>query len=509
MAVSGSRKGWWRWRPLAASACVAASVVTLCAHPAEARRYHHPARVARAASGTPAEVDPSKYSAIVVDANTGREIWGVNENALRHPASLTKVMTLYLLFEKLERGELTLSSRIPVSEHAAAQEPSKLGVQPGDSVSVDEAIKAVVTRSANDIAVAIAEKIGGTESNFAALMTHKAHEIGMSRTLYRDASGLPNDEQLTTAHDLAVLGQTMQARFPSYFKYFSLREFVYNGQVIGNHDHLLGRVDGVDGIKTGYTRGSGFNLLTSVHRDGRALVAVVMGGISGPSRDRLMARLIETHIADASVGRSNTRFAEADDNAPASMPSGREPARALQVADAEDAAPPPRDIEPQGEGDDSADDTPAPPPARKLVKAAKPSSPLLAKAAALDPAKVGWRAGPQGKKVAQKKPKNDDGQEQTRIARASDDDDDTPAIKKGGWSIQVGATDDADDARDLLTKAKRRHPALAAARGFTEKVKTRGDTLYRVRFAGLDSASAARACRDLKHGGLDCFTTKE
>ena len=138
-------------------------------------------------------------------------------------------------------------------------------------------------------------------------MTHKAHEIGMSRTLYRDASGLPNDEQLTTAHDLALLGETTQKRFPQYFHYFSLREFNYDGQTIGNHDHLLGRIDGVDGIKTGYTRGSGFNLLTSLHRDGRSLVAVVMGGISGPSRDRLMARLIESHYRRGLGGRRRRR----------------------------------------------------------------------------------------------------------------------------------------------------------------------------------------------------------
>lgn len=250
-----------------------------------------------AASGL---VEPRKFSAIVIDEKTGREIWGVNENALRHPASLTKVMTLYMLFEALEHGKLTMSSRIPISAHAVAQDPSKLGLKVGQSLSVEDAIKAVVTRSANDIAVAIAEKLGGTESHFATLMTHKAHEIGMSRTLYRDASGLPNDQQLTTARDLALLGRTVQRRFPQYFHFFSLREFVYEGRVIPNHNHLLGHIEGVDGIKTGYTRASGFNLLTSVHRDHHALVAVVMGGISAPARDKLMAHIIATHIAAAS-----------------------------------------------------------------------------------------------------------------------------------------------------------------------------------------------------------------
>ena len=198
-------------------------------------------------------------------------------------------MTLYLLFEQLDKGAMTLHTRIPISEHAAAQEPSKLGIRPGETISVEDAIKAVVTRSANDIAVAIAEAIGADESTFAEMMTHKAHELGMSNTLYRNASGLPNDEQLTTAHDLSILGRAMEERFPRYFNYFSTAEFDYAGQVIGNHDHLLGRVDGVDGIKTGYTRASGFNLLTSVHRDGRSLIAVVMGGRSAAWRDRIMA----------------------------------------------------------------------------------------------------------------------------------------------------------------------------------------------------------------------------
>jgi D-alanyl-D-alanine carboxypeptidase len=513
MAMSVLRAGFLRLAPYAAGLCMAASFLA-AVHPAEARGWrhhhhlHHHARVARESGGAPAEVQPGKYSAIVVDANTGREIWGVNENAARHPASLTKVMTLYMLFDQLEKGRLSLGSRIPISEHAAAQEPSKLGVPAGESISVEEAIKAVVTRSANDVAVAIAEKIGGTESNFCAMMTHKAHEIGMSRTLYRDASGLPNDEQLTTARDLATLGQAMQRRFPKYFHYFALREFTYNGQVIGNHDHLLGRVDGVDGIKTGYTRASGFNLLTSVHRDGRSLVAVVMGGISGPSRDRLMARLIETHIADASVGGA-TRFAEAAP-VPRAMTVGRGGAQAAPDADEEVAAfAPPSDVEPQGEGDDSADEAPTP-PARPLAHASKPNSPALLKAAALDPGKLGWKSGPKGKKAAHEPPvRNTD--EETRVARASDDneDGDAPKAKKGRWAIQVGTADDPDEARDLLLKAKKRDRALASARAFTQKVRKDGDTLYRVRFAGLDSASATKACRNLKHGGIDCFTTRD
>src|SRR5271156_2706243 len=316
-----------RFFNLAAGVCVAASALAASGAPAEARGGRHYHRYAHAYAPhrhayyfarrpAPAAADPA-FSAIVVDANSGREIYGVNENGLRHPASITKVMTLYLLFEQLDKGALTLQSQIPISEHAAAQAPSKLGISAGDSLSVDEAIKAVVTRSANDVAVAIAEAIGGDESNFAQMMTRKAHALGMSRTIYRNASGLPNDEQITTARDLTVLARATEERFPKYFHYFSTHEFSYDGEIIGNHNHLLGRIDGVDGIKTGYTNASGYNLLTSVHRDGRSLVAVVMGGRTWASRDHIMEQLIADHIEEASnQGHSATMIADNEPAAP-------------------------------------------------------------------------------------------------------------------------------------------------------------------------------------------------
>ena len=512
MAVSALRMRFSCLAPFAASVCLAAAVSALVAPSAQARGRHHwrPARVAHVASGAPAEVDAAKFSSIVVDANTGRELYGVNENALRHPASVTKVMTLYLLFEQLERGNLTLSSRIPVSEHAAGQEPSKLGVPAGETISVEDALKSIVTRSANDMAVAVAEAIGQTESNFAALMTRKAHQIGMSRTLYRNASGLPNDEQLTTAHDLALLGRSLQERFPKYYHYFSMHEFTYDGEVIGSHNHLLGRVEGVDGIKTGYTRASGFNLLTSVHRDGRALVAVVMGGRSAAARDRLMERMIETNLAEASPQRTATRLAEssADDY---QAPMGRQVAQADPPAD---AAP---DMTAQGDGDDRAEEAPRPPaPVLQAPASLRHTSPpprqtreALVKAAALDPGKLGWKAGPAGRLAKAPAPapaprKKDS--DTTRVARQETDDRDIRR-KGGAWTVQVGATDDEGDADALLRRARSANRSLAATRGFTEKVRHDGDTLYRVRFAGLDARDAQKACRDLKHGGFECFAT--
>ena len=257
------------------------------------------------------------YAEIVYDVNAGKVLTATNPDALRHPASITKVMTLYLLFEQLEKGTLSLDSELDVSAHAASQAPSKLGLRPGSTIEVEDAIKAIVTRSANDVAVTIGENIAGSEDAFAEQMTRKARAIGMRNTLFRNASGLPDDEQVTTARDLATLGRVIQDRFPKYYKYFSTRSFAFRGSVIGNHNRLLDRVEGVDGIKTGYTRASGFNLLTSAKIDGHHVIAVVLGGRSGRARDNQMAALLETHMPDAAVGgRRNVQIAEIDDEAP-------------------------------------------------------------------------------------------------------------------------------------------------------------------------------------------------
>src|SRR5580658_2989334 len=252
------------------------------------------------------------HSSIVVDANTGKTLEESNADSLRHPASLTKIMTLYLLFERLDAGKMKLSTMMPVSEHAAEQAPTKLGLKDGQNLEVEDAIRGVVTRSANDAAVVIAEAIGGDEESFAKLMTAKAHALGMSHTTYVNASGLPDDNQVTTARDQALLGRAIQDQFPRYYHYFSLPSFTFRGEEIRNHDHLLGQY-GVDGIKTGYTRASGFNLVTSLHRDGRHIVAVVMGGSSAGARDAQMRELIEAHIDEASNRRSAPMVAEAEE----------------------------------------------------------------------------------------------------------------------------------------------------------------------------------------------------
>ena len=256
---------------LLASAAIAAAL-TITGDVADARRHHHSrAHHAHAGHGhghrhAHLEDYSPPFSSIVVDGNSGSILQAASPDALRHPASLTKVMTLYLLFERLENGKLRLDSPLKVSEHASEEAPTKLGLKPGQTISVEDAIKGIVTKSANDAAVAVAETLGGDEDSFAKLMTQKAHAIGMAHTIYVNASGLPDDDQVTTARDQAVLGRAIQEKFPRYYRYFSTESFVYHGEAMRNHNHLLGVVDGVDGIKTGFTRASGFNLLTSLHR---------------------------------------------------------------------------------------------------------------------------------------------------------------------------------------------------------------------------------------------------
>jgi len=244
------------------------------------------------------------YAAIVVDDKSGFVLHEVSVDEPRHPASLTKIMTLYLLFEQLEDGRLNLDTPLPVSSRAAMQNPTKLGLKANQTIKADDAIKGLVTRSANDAAVVIAEAIGGSEEEFAKLMTLKARALGMTSTTYINASGLPADEQITTARDQAILGRAIQHRFPGYYQYFATPSFHYKGAEIHNHNALLGQVKGVDGIKTGYTEASGYNLVTSVRRDERHIVAVVLGGTSNAARDARMRQLIEEYISFASSQRT-------------------------------------------------------------------------------------------------------------------------------------------------------------------------------------------------------------
>ena len=331
-----------RFRKTTSSGLILALVAgSLSAQPAEAHHRHshrgralltHAIGRVRVVHNRPGSYTPP-FASYAVDANSGRVLHAQEENALRHPASITKVMTLYMLFEALEKGRLTLDTRIQISVHAASMAPTKLGLRPGSTIRVADAIGSIVTKSANDMAVAVAEAVGGDEPTFARLMTRKAHMLGMSRSNFVNASGLPAEQQLTTAHDLAVLGRAIHDRYPHYFHYFSIPSFHYAGQTMPNHNHLMEQVEGMDGIKTGYTRDSGFNLLASVDRDGHWLIAVVLGGRTRLGRDRIMADIIAAEIDKCATHRTAPMVSE--------NPALEQVAEAIPVVEHEgDAAPP-------------------------------------------------------------------------------------------------------------------------------------------------------------------------
>ncbi len=495
-------------------------------------------------------------SAIIIDANTGRVLYEQNADTPLHPASVTKVMTLYMLFEQLEAGRMRLDTPLTVSAFAASQSPSKLGLRPGATIEVEDAIKALVTRSANDIAVVIAEAIGGSEANFATLMTRRAKALGMDNSQFRNASGLPNKGQITTARDLATLGIAIQDRFPRYYKYFATRTFYYRGQAIANHNRMFGRIEGVDGIKTGYTNASGFNLLTSVHTDDKFVIGVVMGGASAASRDTRMANLITGNLDRAYAGRRTApRATEVAAAAPAPVPAPA-PERAppavaplpapQRMAYAPDpvttAAIPPRPA--PGSNDPikptavkvttiakpvmqampaptfSAGPTPpaalaqpsapaqaqpamvqAAPPAPQPVAAALPASQLLPPLpqAAQQPIRTA-SAGP----VALPDTLPPVAQPTSRPAPKAE-----AVSHKSGWMIQIGAFGAAKEAKTRLDQAQSKaKTALGDAEPYVETASKGSSTIYRARFAGLSEKDAKEACRLLQRNDFDCMTIR-
>jgi D-alanyl-D-alanine carboxypeptidase len=341
------------------------TAILISSESAEARRYKH-----RRHHHVVRESYSPQFSSIVVDGNSGAVLSSNNPDGIRRPASLTKIMTLYLLFERLDAGKMKLDTEMEVSEHASEQAPTKLGLKPGQTLKVEDAIKGLVTRSANDAAVVIAEAIAGDETEFAKLMTRKARALGMSKTTYRNASGLPNDEQLTTARDQATLGRAIQDRYPRYYRYFATTVFNYRGQSIRNHNRLLGNVEGIDGIKTGYTRASGFNLVSSMRRGNRHLVGVVLGGRSGGSRDATMRNLLAENLEKGATKRTVAAITE------------RNPADgAVDVAEAETAS---RPAETAQSALAAAEPGLAAMPVTRSIASAKPSL-MAAAAAALPP----------------------------------------------------------------------------------------------------------------------------
>jgi D-alanyl-D-alanine carboxypeptidase len=480
------------------------------------------------------------HANIVYDVNAGKTLSSSNADALREPASITKVMTLYMLFEQLEKGRMSLDTNLRISAHAATMPPSKLGLKAGSTIEVEDAIKALVTRSANDVASAVGENIAGSEDAFAAMMTRKARAIGMSRTTFRNASGLPRPQNITTARDLVTLGRSIQDRFPNYYKYFATRSFEHKGQVIGNHNRLLGRIEGVDGIKTGYTRASGFNLLTSAKVDGRHVIAVVLGGRSGRIRDAQMASLLNNHMDSAvSGGRRNVQVAEAEIDTDIDV----EVSAAPQVEKTPVIAQPVRimakpkpaviaevaKVEPRQVAVKPAPITGASPVRVALaqpVSTTTPSGPSMrwnvgAKPLSQSDIRVGQPTDPATRKAMGLRAAAEQNEPVTTATIASKPakvEAPVVAAVKGepaklepartGWVIQVAATDDKSKALAILADAKSKNKVLASAESFTEQVNKGNATLYRARFGGFESDSAENACKSLKKTGYSCFVQR-
>ncbi len=545
----GAHRGL-RWGCLGLAAVTA--LLTVTSSPADARRArrHSHARLASISSS----YDPP-YAAIVVDANNGGVLHAANADAPRHPASLTKIMTLYLLFERLESGKISLDTMMPVSEEAASQAPTKLGVKPGDRLKVEDAIKGLVTKSANDAAVVVAEALGGSVSEFAGMMTRKARALGMRNTTYVNPNGLPDDDQISTARDQALLGIAIQERFPKYYRYFSTPSFVFHGSAMRNHNHLLGQVEGVDGIKTGYTRDSGFNLVTSLRRGPRHLVAVVLGGRSASSRDARMRDLIDEHIAEASTKMPSAAvtvaqrpdapaakpqvlaadsFAHANEATAAIMPGSTAPITPVKVktvtvklltsksvtAPAVAATAPPAGFEPTRmaeaaspnqeealvaslaaaapvEAAAPAPPSPAPPPpaAPHSGLGRLPAVVSAAKEAVISSAKAAAKEAVITSAKAEEAP----------IASAPS----RHAAARGGWVIQVGAYEDQGEAKQHLNSAKSKVSSmLEKAEAYVERTVKGAKTYYRARFAGFDRDRAEAVCKRLKREDITCMAVR-
>ena len=270
-----------------------------------------------------AQVGSDRYSSIVVEAATGNVLSAVNADEPRYPASLTKLMTLYMTFEALRDRRIALTDPVPVSAHAASMSPSKLGLLPGSQLTVEEAILGLVTKSANDAAAALGELLGGDEDRFAQMMTLRARALGMEHTIFRNASGLPDFEQVTTARDLAVLARSLVGDFPSYYAYFSTPSFVFRGRVIVNHDRLLQTYPGADGMKTGWIEASGHNLVTSAVHSGVRLIGVVLGAGSSYERDIHMATLLDRGFDQLGVSPEGQATVQVTSRLPALIPSAR------------------------------------------------------------------------------------------------------------------------------------------------------------------------------------------
>ena len=434
----------------------------------------------------------ARSSAIVVDAKTGKVLYSSDANGRRYPASLTKMMTLYLTFEAMAKGRISRNTPVPFSAKAAAEPPTKLGVKAGGAVSVETAILSMVTKSANDSATALGELLGGSESNFARMMTAKARQLGMDGTVFRNANGLPDPGQFTTAHDMAMLGIALREHYPQYYGYFSQRSFLYGRQRINGHNRLLGRIKGVDGIKTGYTRASGYNLVSSVNDGNRKLVAVVMGGSSGRARDNQMAGLINAYMPKASTRGGGPLIAKAGGGNPISalakvfLPKHDAPTPDEKPAVADEAT--------VASADDSADDS-----AEDSTPVVEETTPAVQIKKVKTVAVAAATAAPTAQVVA------------AYAEPAPAVDPVNTASVPAGWAVQVASSPKQSEAQAFLDKTAKQAPKiLASASGFTVAFDKDGETYYRARFGGFGSKHAAwNACNALKKKKITCYAVQQ
>ncbi|MEE8272302.1 MAG: D-alanyl-D-alanine carboxypeptidase family protein [Alphaproteobacteria bacterium] len=420
----------------------------------------------------------SRYAAFVIDAASGEVFAQSNPDRPLYPASLTKMMTLYLTFEALDGGELTLGQRVGISRNAAGQAPSRLGLAPGSTIRVEDAIYSLVTKSANDIATALAETIGGDEVRFARQMTERAHELGMANTTFRNASGLPDRSQVSTARDMARLAQALIQDFPRYYHYFDVERWRYGSRTYRNHNRLLGQYEGMDGLKTGYIRASGFNLAASARRGQLRLIAVVFGGRSADRRNRAVAGLLDEAF-ESERGRHLIAH-----GAPFYPPlPGRRPG--IAVASTFDTP-----LAPGRPGADAATAATTP----RSVEASRTIMPPAARGYPLPPTPPDRRPDPATTAQVVESATVDKGV-----------DGDLPP--RNAWGIQVGAFYDASDSQRAIDRAKTTVPdILVEAERIVMPVDTNTGRMFRARLIGLDRQSAAVACERLVVAGTDCFT---
>lgn len=451
------------------------------------KQHYKPAKMSRTPVG---DVIPSKYAAIVVDADNGRVLEDVNSTALRHPASLTKIMTLYVVFAQLATGKVDMNDSLLVSRHADRQPPSDVNLRAGDYVRLGDAVMALVTESANDAAVTIAENIAGSEENFAVLMNKTARKLGMKRTVFKNASGLPDPRQVTTARDMAILARSLINHFPDDYRLFSTAAFNFRGAKYHNHNRLMQRYEGMDGIKTGYIRASGFNLVASAVRDDRRLIAVVFGGTSAARRDNRMAQILDRNFAKLN---DLPRIQEVQNN---TIPVRNANAARPSIQAATDTSGPKQEVADSLSTRGLSTLIVSQAQAAPLVTATQPRQ-QTAQLESLyrhpDPAVA---AGNQMVAKRSQPPTMD-----LRTATIE-----KHLLQPATWNVQIGAYKDQQTSIEAAKKT-----AAAVARMSGRKVsydvlpvKTAGGSLYQGRLTGLDETSALTVCRSLAAQGRSC-----